>query len=122
MHEHLTMTKLFSKWVPRLLTVDQKQKPVDNSEQCLAMFTRNKSDFSCRYVTMDETRIHHFTPQSKRSSSEWTAAGEPRPMRPMAQQSAGKVMASVFWHAHGIIFIDYLKKGKTINRRHYWIV
>ena len=64
---------------------------------------------------MDETWIPHFTPESKRSSSEWTAAGKPRPKRPKAQQSAGKVMASVFWDAHGIIFIDYLEKGKTIN-------
>ena len=65
MHEHLTMRKLFSKWVPRLLTVDQKQQRVDDSEQCLAMFTRNKSDFLRRHVTMDETYIHHFTPESK---------------------------------------------------------
>ena len=54
MHEHLTMRKLFSKWVSRLLTVDQKQR-VDDSQQCLAMFTRYKSDFLHRYVTMDET-------------------------------------------------------------------
>ena len=41
-HDHLTMRKLFSKWVQRLLTIDQKQQRVDDSEQCLAMFTRNK--------------------------------------------------------------------------------
>ena len=29
--------------------------------------------------------------------------------------SAGKVMASVFWDADGILLIDYLKKGQTIN-------
>ena len=52
MHEHLTMRKLFSKWMPRLLTVDQKQQRVDDSEQRLAMFTSNKSDFLRRYVTM----------------------------------------------------------------------
>ena len=28
-------------------------------------------------------------------------------------------MASVFWDAHGIIFIDYLEKGKTINSDYY---
>ena len=44
-HEHLTMRKLFSKWVSRLLTVDQKQQHVDDSEQCLAILKRNKSDF-----------------------------------------------------------------------------
>ena len=32
---------------------------------------------------------------------------------------AGKVMASVFWDAHGVLFIDYLKKGKTINSKRY---
>ena len=49
LHEHLTMRKLCSKWVPRLLTVDQKR--VDDSEQCLAMFKRNKPEFLRRYVT-----------------------------------------------------------------------
>ena len=32
---------------------------------------------------------------------------------------AGKVIASVFWDAHGILFIDYLEKGKTINNEYY---
>ena len=37
-------------------------------------------------------------------------------MDPKTQQWDGKVMASVFWAAHGILFIDYLEKGKTINQ------
>ena len=28
-------------------------------------------------------------------------------------------MASVFWDTHGILFIKYLEKGKTINRDYY---
>ena len=28
-------------------------------------------------------------------------------------------MASVFWHAHSILFIGYLEKGKTINSNYY---
>ena len=32
---------------------------------------------------------------------------------------AGKVMASVFWNAHGVLFIDFLEKGKTINSERY---
>lgn len=28
-------------------------------------------------------------------------------------------MASVFWDAHGIIYIDYLEKGKPINSDYY---
>ena len=32
---------------------------------------------------------------------------------------AGKVLASVFWDAQGILFIDYLEKGRTINSKYY---
>ena len=28
-------------------------------------------------------------------------------------------MASVYWDAYGILFIDYLEKGKTINSEYY---
>ena len=37
--------------------------------------------------------------------AEWTTAGESRPKGPKTQQWAGKVMASVFWDAHGILFM-----------------
>ena len=51
---------------------------------------------------MDETWIHHYTLETKRSSTEWTAAGESRPKRPKTQQWAGKIMTSVFCDVHGI--------------------
>ena len=113
------MRKLLSKWVPRLLTVNQKRQRVVDSERCLELFRRNKPNFLHRYVTMDETWIHHYTPEWKRSSAVWTAVGEKRPKRPKTQMWAGKVMASVFWDAHGVLFIDYLEKGKTINSERY---
>ena len=68
---------------------------------------------------MDKTRIHHYTPETKGLSAKWTADGRSHPKRPKTQQWAGKVMASVFWNAHSILFIDYLEKGKTINSDYY---
>ena len=35
------------------------------------------------------------------------------------QKSAGKVFASLFWDQDGIILIDYLPKGQTINAEYY---
>ena len=52
---------------------------------------------------MDETWVQYYTLETKRSSAEWTAAGESRSKRPKTQQWAGKVMTSVFWEAHGIV-------------------
>ena len=113
-HESFEMRKFFSKWVPCVLTPDQQHQHVKDLERCLELFKRGKKDFLHQCVTMDETWIHHYTFETKRSSAEWTAAGESCPKTPKTQQWTGKVMASVFLDAHGILFIDYLEKGKTI--------
>ena len=65
LHESLGMRKLFSKWVPRLLTPDQKQQRVENWKRCLELFKWGKEDFLRRYVPIDETWIHHYTPEKK---------------------------------------------------------
>ena len=46
LHGHLSVRKLCSKWVPRLLTVVQKQQRVDDSECCWSCFSRIKRTFS----------------------------------------------------------------------------
>ena len=73
----------------------------------------------CRYVTMNERWLHYLTLESNRQSAEWTARDETTPKRGKTQRSAGKILVSVFWDAHGIIFIDYLEKGKSINNDYY---
>jgi len=35
------------------------------------------------------------------------------------QKSAGKVLASIFWDQDGILHIDYLPKGQSINAEYY---
>jgi hypothetical protein len=59
------MKKLCARWVLRLLTADQKCTRMKISEQCLERFNKNKIDFVHRFITMDETWIHHYTPESK---------------------------------------------------------
>ena len=60
-----------------------------------------------------------YTPGTKKSSAEWSAAGESRPNGPKTQHWTSKVMASVFWDPHGILLIDYPENGKTINSDYY---
>ena len=119
LHEHLSMRKMCLKWVLRLLTVDQKQKCVDDSERCLQLLEHNKKEFLHKCVTMDETWIHYFTPESNWQSAEWTAAGESCPKSPKMQISASKVLVSVFWDVPCILFINYFEKGRNINSKYY---
>ena len=53
LHDVLEMKKLSARWVPRLLTIDQKQQRVDDSTVGLALLQRNRADFFRRFVTMD---------------------------------------------------------------------
>jgi hypothetical protein len=76
---------------------------------------KNKTDFVRRFITTDETWIHHYTPESKQHSKQWTEVCCSAPKKTTSIPSAGKVMASVFWNAEGILFIYYLEKGKTIT-------
>jgi hypothetical protein len=67
---------------------------------------------------MDETWVHHYTPESKQQSKQWAEAGCSTPKKTRSVPSAGNVMASVFWDAEGILFIDFLERGKTITRKY----
>lgn len=112
LHEHLSMRKLYSKWVPRNLTAEQKLKRVRDAERCLELFRADRVRFLLRYATMDETWIPYYAPETQ-------AAGEPRAKRTKTQHAAGKIRASVFWDAWGILFIDYLEDGETIDDDRY---
>ena len=51
---------------------------------------------------------------------EWRHSGSPRPKKFRVQKSAGKVLVSIFfWDKDGILLIDYLPKGQTINAEYY---
>jgi len=119
LHEKLHVKKLCTRWVPRLLTLDQKRMRKDISMQCLAMFKRNPQDFWRRFVTVDETWIHYYTPETKQQSKQWIIFGENASKKAKTVLSAGKVMATVFWDSQGIILIDYLQKDKTITGAYY---
>ncbi|GBP84565.1 Histone-lysine N-methyltransferase SETMAR [Eumeta japonica] len=119
LHEYLDMRKLSARWVPRLLTLDHKCNRVTTSKECLAMFRRNPDKFLRRFVTVNETWIHHNTPETKEQSKQWVSRGERGPKKAKQSLSANKVMATVFWDARGVIHIDYLEKGKTITGEYY---
>ncbi|XP_039302537.1 uncharacterized protein LOC120357081 [Solenopsis invicta] len=119
LHEILGMKKLSARWVPHLLTPDNKRNRETTSEQCLTLFKRNPKEFLRRFVTVDETWIHWYTPETKEQSKQWTSPGERTPKKAKTVLSAGKVMVTVFWDSQGVIYIDYLEKGKTVTGLYY---
>ena len=79
--EDLDMRKLFAKWVPKCLNADQKRQLCQSSEQVLEFFRGDPNDFLSRLVTLDETWLYHYDPESKQQSMEWWHSGSPRPKK-----------------------------------------
>ena len=79
---------------------------------------RSKDDFLLRLVTVDETWVHYYEPENKAQSRQWVGPGSPRPKKFKTQPSAGKVKATVFWDAKGVI-MDFLPKRSTITGVYY---
>ena len=66
-------------------------------------------------MTGDKTWVHHFEPESKRALMECRHPTSSRSEKLKSQQSAGKVMVTVFWDSVGVILVDFMSKAATIN-------
>jgi len=115
------MRKLSAKWVPKCLNADQKLQRCQSSEELLEFFRRDPNDFLSRLVTMEEAWLYHYDPETKQQSMEWRHSCSPRPAPKNSdcKKPVGKVLASIFWDQDGILLIDYLPKGQTINAEYY---
>ena len=81
-HEDLDMRMLSAKWVPKCLKADQKRQRCQSSEQIWNFFDAIQI-ISClaRFVTMDETWLYHYDPETKQQSMEWRHSGSLRPQK-----------------------------------------
>lgn len=118
LHDKLGLSKVSARWVPRLLTPEQKLRRQEISQNHLASLEADP-DFFSKIVTGDETWVHHWDPETKLESMQWVHKGSPPPKKARTQSSAGKLMATVFWDQAGIILIEYMPKGTTITAATY---
>ena len=56
----LGLSKVLARWVPQMLTNDQKRTQLDISRYILLPYEDVTGDFIWRVVTQDETWVHHF--------------------------------------------------------------
>ena len=59
----LGMSKVSARWVPRMLTNDQKGTQLDISRNLLSRYDDDPGDFIERVVTKDETWVHNLNPE-----------------------------------------------------------
>ena len=64
-HSALMMSKVSSRWVPRMWAPEQKACRQRFSEENLDMLRANSENVFSRIITGDETWVHHHNPETK---------------------------------------------------------
>lgn len=117
--QELHMSKVCAKWVPRMLTKSDKEKRLELSDSLLSQYDQDPEQFEARFLTNDETWLHHFDPETKQQSAQWKTPSEPTPIKFKKIPSAGKILASIFWDRQGVVLCDFLPRGRTITGTYY---
>jgi hypothetical protein len=118
-HEQLGYRKVCSRWVPKQLTEVHKSTRMGLSLVQLTRYHEEGVQFLQRIVTGDETLVHHVAPETKQAFITWKHASSPLSKKFKTTQSAKKIMATVFWDHNGVLLVDFLTQGDTVNADRY---
>jgi hypothetical protein len=102
LHEHFNTKKVCLKMVPRILTPEQKETRMN-----ILQNIENDPDFVRNVITCDESWLFQYDPETKRQSMHWKS------------KSNFKAMIIVFFDIRGIVHIDWVPEGHTINQVYY---
>ncbi|GFT98473.1 histone-lysine N-methyltransferase SETMAR [Trichonephila clavipes] len=106
--EDLNFKKLCSQWVPR-------KKRFAISLDFLIRYEEEGEDMLSRIVNGGETWESHITQESKLQSMEWLDTSSPVKIKAKRELTKRKNMATVFWDRRGVLLMDFMPQGTTIN-------
>ncbi|CAH2008943.1 unnamed protein product [Acanthoscelides obtectus] len=92
LHEELRVRKFVSRWIPHLLTEEQKAARVNWCQKTLNRFNSRNSKNVYSIVSGDESWIYCYEPQNKRQSAVWVFQGEEKPTKIIRSRSVSKNM------------------------------
>ncbi|UYV74892.1 hypothetical protein LAZ67_12001701 [Cordylochernes scorpioides] len=114
----LDMIRTSSKFVPRILTKEQKEVRMDVCKNMVEM-TRTDPEWMQKIITGDETWVYQYDPETKRQSSQWIERGEPKPKKARFTKSKVKTLLVTFFDNNGLVHREFIPFGRTINQEVY---
>jgi hypothetical protein len=98
--ENLNMLHIATKFVPQLLTNDQKQRCV---HVCLELREKPNEDptLISRIITGDESWIYGYNPETKQQSWQWKSSQSPRAKKSVECPEFNKARAHFFFRREG---------------------
>lgn len=117
--QHLGMSKVCARWVPKLLTPDMQRTRVRNCQQLLALAEQNQDEFLDSIVTGDESWFSLYEPETKAQSMQWKRPDEAVPLKAKTVPSMKKRMGTIFWDRRGVLLVEWLPEKHTVTGSSY---
>jgi len=107
--EELGMHRVAAKFVPRILTAEQKQQRVNVCTE-LCQLTSDEEMFLSRVITDDESWV--YDPETKQQPSQWKSPTSPRPKKARQVKSNLKSMIITLFDTKGIVHKEFVPTGR----------
>ena len=118
-HEQLGLRKKCARWIPHLLTEEQKSERVRICRLWLAEFEPNGPKRFSDVATGDECWISFFTTRDKQSNMVWLSDEEPRPQILKEGFRSRKRLFTIFFNSQGPMCVDVMPQQSTITAQYY---
>ena len=113
------MNKISARWIPHLLTEDQKRIRVKTANILLKMYPKYDSRSFSNIVNGDETWVIFYEPKRKHENKISATKHMKRPCIAKRKFSVIKVMYAIFFTNQGPAIQIAVPKGKSVNSKFY---
>ena len=114
----LGLRRVSAKFVPKLLTMEQKQLRLEIAQDMLDSI-ESDSNFLNTVITGDESWVYGYNPGTKAQSSQWKLPSSPRPKKAQQVCSNVKVLLTVFFDSRWVVHHEYTPQGQTVTKEYY---
>ena len=117
--EGLGLRKICARWVPHLLTDEQKQSRVRLASQVKEKYDKCDPHRLEEIVTGDETWIYHFQPDSKAKNKVWVSSEGDRPVIARCCKTSNRMLYARFFDSKGPVLQIPVPKGSSVTGKFY---
>ncbi len=114
----LKLSKKAAKHIPRVLTAEQKRHRKNLSEINLECLCTEKH-FLDKIIAGDETWISLYQNETKMESCQWLPCGSACPLKALKSRTGRKSMLILFHDAYGVIHMEFVPPGETVDSDFY---
>jgi len=98
-----------------MLTEGHNLKQQASTLDFLTQYSEKGENFLSHVVTGNDTWVSHEAPKSKQQFMEWRHTSSPTKTKFKQTTSTRNIMCTTFWDRKGILLVDFLPEGSTIN-------